>query len=81
VTAALGNYVTVDSDPEDVHFSGPELDYEEHVELLQRDGVHGEEVRGQDAARLSTQELRPRRPVPRDGPEAMVAEDPSDRSS
>jgi hypothetical protein len=41
-------------DPEDAHLSSPELDHEEHVELLQRNGVHGEEVRGQDAACLDT---------------------------
>jgi hypothetical protein len=64
-----------------VHFPGPELDHEEHVELLQGDGVHGEEVRGQDAIGLGTQELRPGRPLPRNGSESIAAQDPPDRGS
>ena len=68
-------------DPEDVHFPGPELDYEEHLELLQGDGVHGEEVRGQDAVGLGTQELGPRRSLPRNGSESVATQDPTDRGS
>src|ERR1019366_3139094 len=67
-------------DAEDVHFSGRQFDDEEHIELLQRHCVHGEEVRGQHALRLGTKELRPCRPAPRCWPQAVSAQDPSDRT-
>src|ERR1017187_10333134 len=35
------------SDTEDVYFSSRKFDDEQHVELLERHGIHGEEVRGQ----------------------------------
>jgi hypothetical protein len=42
---------------EDVYFSSRKFYDEEHVELLERHGIHGEEVRGQHAVGLGTQEL------------------------
>jgi len=68
------------SHTEDVHFSGRQLDDEEHVELLERHGVHREEVGGQHALRLGTKELRPCRTAPWGGPQAMSAQDPSNRT-
>ena len=66
-------------DPEDVHLPGRQLDHEEHVELLERHGVHGEEVRGEDALCLGAQELRPGRPSPWSWSETVLTQDPSDR--
>jgi hypothetical protein len=48
---------------EDVDHETLDLDYEEHVEPLERDGVDGEEVCCEDACRLSAQKLGPARVV------------------
>jgi hypothetical protein len=40
-----------------VHHSALELDDEQRIELGELDGVHDEEVGGQDAARLGGEEL------------------------
>src|SRR5436309_1280207 len=50
--------------PGDVDSPGGELEEEQHVERLQRDGLDREEVAGQDACRLGAEELVPRRSVP-----------------
>jgi hypothetical protein len=68
------------SHAEDVHFPGRQLDDEDHVELLERHGVHREEVGGKHALRLGTKELRPCRTAPWGGTQAMTAQDPSDRA-
>ena len=44
-------------DTEDVDYAPLELDDEQHIELGELDGVHDEEVGGQDAARLGGEEL------------------------
>ncbi len=55
----------------DVHPSGADLDEEQHVERLQEDGLHREEVAREDPRGLSAQELRPARAAPSgSGPEA-----------
>jgi hypothetical protein len=53
---------------------------EKHVELLERHGVYGEEIRGQHAVRLGSQELPPRGSAPRNGTQTVAAQDPSDRA-
>ena len=55
-------------DPEDVHHSALELDDEQRIELGELDGVHDEEVGGQDAARLGGDELFPGGPPRGAGP-------------
>ncbi len=67
-------------DPEDVHLPGRQLDNEEHVELLERHGVHREEVRGEHAVGLGTKEPRPGRAAPWSRPKTMSTQDPSDRA-
>jgi hypothetical protein len=52
-------------DTEDVHHSALELDDEQRIELGELDGVHDEEVGGQDAARLGGEELLPGRSTAR----------------
>jgi hypothetical protein len=47
--------------PEDVHAPGPDLHHEQDVQPLEEDGVHGEEVAGQQAFGLGAQELLPGR--------------------
>ena len=71
--------VGVGGDAEQVHSSSVDLDHEEHVEAAQCDGVDGEEVGGQDAFGLGTEELAPggARP-PRRGREAMAAKNSGD---
>src|ERR1019366_6091241 len=53
----------VSRDPEDVDHATLDLDYEEHVEPLEPDGIDGEEVRCEDACRLGAEELGPARAV------------------
>jgi hypothetical protein len=48
-------------DREDVHSSALEIDDEQRRKLGELDGVHEEEVGGQDAARLGGEELLPGR--------------------
>jgi hypothetical protein len=48
----------VSRDPEDVDHATLDLDYEQHVEPLERDGIDGEEVRCEDACRLGAEKLR-----------------------
>jgi hypothetical protein len=57
-----------------------DLDEEQHVERLQPDGLHSEEVGGQRSLGLRPQELRPRRTrAARRRAEASGLQDPSDR--
>ena len=66
-------------DPGDPRPSPTELDEEQHVEGLERQGVDGEEVRRHDALGLGTQECPPGRSgSARCGAEASVLHDPSD---
>ena len=53
----------VSRDPEDVDHATFDLDYEQHVEPLERDGIDGEEVRCEDACCLSAEKLGPARAV------------------
>ena len=41
-----------------------DLDEEEHVQALEEDRVHSQEIRGQQALRLGTDEVPPRQRVP-----------------
>ena len=67
-------------DPEDVHHSALELDDEQRIELGELDGVHDEEVGGQDAARLGGEELLPGRSTARSWSETVASKDPADRA-
>ena len=67
-------------DPEDVDYAALDLDDEQNIELGELDGVHDEEVGGQDAARLGDEELLPRRPAPRCWSETVVSKYPADRA-
>ena len=62
----------------DVQAAGADLDEEQHVEGLQECGLHGEEVTGDDALGLATQELAPGRTSPRGGAEAFAGQQPLD---
>ncbi len=64
---------------EDVNSPGGQFDHEQDVEPLEEDGVHAQEVRGQDAGRLCSQEFSPRGSTSRSRPEAMAAQDTADR--
>jgi hypothetical protein len=46
-------------DAGEIHASAVELDEEQHVQSPQPHGLHGEEVAGDDAGRLSAEKLRP----------------------
>jgi hypothetical protein len=61
------------SDAEDMHLPSGQLDHKEHGELLERHGVHREEVRGQRAVHLRSPELRPSGSAARDRSETMLA--------
>jgi hypothetical protein len=62
-----------------VYPSPVDLDHEEHVEASHRNRIDGEEVGGQDALGLGTQELAPGRAgAPWRGREAMAAQDRGD---
>ena len=67
-------------DPEDVDYAALELDDEQYIELGELDGVHDEEVGGQDAARLGGEELLPRKPAPRCWSETVASKYPADRA-
>jgi hypothetical protein len=67
-------------DPEDVDYAALELDDEHHIELGETDRVHDEEVGGQDAARLTGEELLPGRSTARSRSETVASKDPADRA-
>ena len=67
-------------DPEDVDYAALELDDEQNIELGELDGVHDEEVGGQDALGLGGDELFPGRSTARNGSETVAAKDPADRA-
>jgi hypothetical protein len=67
-------------DPEDVHHSALELDDEQHIELGELDGVHDEEVGGQDALGLGGEELLPGRSTARSWSETAASKYPADRA-
>jgi hypothetical protein len=67
-------------DPEDVDYAALELDDEHHIELGETDRVHDEEVGGQDAARLTGEELLPGRSTARSMSETVASKDPADRA-
>ena len=68
------------SDSEDVDLSRRQFDDEKNVQLFERHGVNGEEVRGEHAVCLRAEELRPGRSAPRRRSETMSAQDPTDRT-
>ena len=69
----------VGGDAEQVHPAPVDLDHEKHGEAPQCDRVDGEEVGGQDALGLGTQELASGGArAPRRGREAMAAQDRGD---
>ena len=57
-----------------------ELDDEEHIELVETDRVHDEEVGGQDAVGLGGEELLPGRSIARSWSEPVASKDPADRA-
>jgi hypothetical protein len=63
-----------------VDYAALELDHEKHIELVETDRVHDEEVGGQDALGLGGEELLPGRPTARSWSEAVASEDPADRA-
>jgi hypothetical protein len=67
------------ADAEDVDLASRQFDDEQHVELLERHGVHSEEIRGQHAVGLGAKELRPGGTTPWSGPQARSAQDSSHR--
>ena len=67
-------------DTEDVDYAPLELDDEQYIELGELDGVHDEEVGGQDAARLGGEELLPGRSTARSWSETVASKDPADRA-
>ncbi len=67
-------------DTEDVHHSVFELDDEQHMELVETDRVHDEEVGGQDALGLGGDELLPGRSTARSWSEPVAAKDPANRA-
>ena len=67
-------------DPEDVDYATLELDDEQYIELGELDGVHDEEVGGQDAARLGGEELLSGRSTARSRSETVASKDPADRA-
>jgi hypothetical protein len=66
-------------DTEDVDHSALELNHEKHIELVETDRVHDEEVGGQDALGLGGEELLPGRSTARNGSEPVAAKHPADR--
>src|SRR5664280_467172 len=66
-------------DAEDVHLPCGQFDDEQHIELFERHRVHGEEVGGQRAVGLGTEELGPGLPATRSGAQARSAQYPPDR--
>ncbi len=67
-------------DSQDVDPSRRQFDDEKNVQLFERHGVNGEEVRGEHAVCLRAEELRPGRSAPRRRSETMSAQDPTDRT-
>ena len=67
-------------DTEDVDYAALELDDEKHIELGELDGVHDEEVGGQDALGLGGEELLPGGSTARSWSETVAAKDPADRA-
>ena len=67
-------------DPEDVDYAALELGDDQYIELGELDGVHDEEVGGQDAARLGGEELLPRKPAPRCWSETVASKYSADRA-
>jgi len=57
----------------EMHLPRPELDPHQHVQGLQPDGLHGEEVARQDPGRLVVEELTPRGTPPRGRTESGTA--------
>jgi hypothetical protein len=61
---------------QDVHPAGPDLHHEQHVDPDQTDGVHVQEIAGEDALGLRGQELGPGRARPsRRGADSGAVED------
>jgi len=67
-------------DTEDVDHPTLELNHEKHIELVETDRVHDEEVSGQDALGLGGEELLPGRSTARSWSETVAAKDPADRA-
>jgi hypothetical protein len=65
---------------EDVDYATLELNHEKHIELVETDRVHDEEVGGQDALGLGGEELLPGRSTARSWSEPVAAKDPADRA-
>src|SRR6266540_4676220 len=63
----------------EMHLPRPELDPHQHIQGLQPDGLHGEEVAGEDALGLGTQELTPRGAPPRGRTESGTVKHRGDR--
>ncbi len=67
-------------DTEDVDYAPLELDDEEHIELVETDRVHDEEVGSQDALGLGGEELFPGRSNARSWSETVASKYPADRA-
>ena len=82
IAGHLGNPGTdwMFGDTQDVDLSAGQFDHEEHVKLLEQDGVHGEEVGGQHGAGLGAKELGPCRSTPWHRSETILTQDPADRT-
>jgi hypothetical protein len=65
---------------EDVDYAALELNHEKHIELVETDRVHDEEVGGQDALGLGGEELLPGRSTARSWSEPVASKDPADRA-
>jgi hypothetical protein len=63
-----------------VHHSALELNDEQHIELVETDRVHDEEVGSQDAARLGGDELLPGRSTARSWSETVASKYSADRA-
>jgi hypothetical protein len=63
-----------------VDHSALELNHEQHIELVETDRVHDEEVGGQDALGLGGEELLPGRSTARSWSETVASKDPADRA-
>ena len=83
VTGLLGGPLPrrVRGDAEQAHPTGHHLHHEQHIDPAQRDRVQVEEVAGQQALRLATQELPPARVGPAwRRPDPVGGQDPADRA-
>jgi hypothetical protein len=63
-----------------VDHSALELNHEQHIELVETERVHDEEVGGQDALGLGGEELLPGRSTARSWSETVASKDPADRA-